>query len=369
MTEKRKQIYFFIGTEAELIKVFPVIIECQKGGNTCHLIASGQNDLHKSRILDRIQLNGRLIELSKEESIQKSAVGLLKWFVAVRKRAPRMIRQQFGAEALTGASLVVHGDTVSTMMGAFVAKKLRMRLCHVEAGLRSHHLLNPFPEEIDRLITSRLTSVHFAPGNLPAKNLDKAKGKVINTRYNTILDSLAYSRSVEVMTKEVQNIQGEDYFVFVMHRQENLMNKDFFVQVLEQVKQFSRQKKCVFILHKITENKLRELNLLEELKADEHFLLLSRVDYFDFMKLLDGAQYVITDGGSNQEELHYMGKPCLIMRKTTERQEGIGENAVMYGGKIENMRKFVEHYHSYQKECLLGKYSPSKKICEVLSRL
>ncbi len=369
MTETRKQIYFFIGTEAELIKVFPVIIECQKAGNTCHLIASGQNDLHKSRILDMIQLNGKLIELSKEESIQKSAVGLLKWFVAVRKRAPRMIRQQFDAEALTGASLVVHGDTVSTMMGAFVAKKLRMRLCHVEAGLRSHNLLNPFPEEIDRLITSRLTSVHFAPGNLPAKNLDKAKGKVINTKYNTILDSLAFSRTVEVMTKEVQDIQGEDYFVFVMHRQENLMNKNFFVQVLEQVKQFSRQRKCVLILHKITENKLRELNLLEELKSDAQFLLLSRVDYFDFMKLLDGAQYVITDGGSNQEELHYMGKPCLIMRKTTERQEGIGENAVMYGGKIENMRKFVEQYRSYQKECLLGKYSPSKKICEVLGRL
>ena len=148
MTKVKKQIYFFIGTEAELIKVFPVIIECQKAGNTCHLIASGQNDLHKSRILDMIQLNGKLIELSKEESIQKSAVGLLKWFVAVRKRAPRMIRQQFDAEALTGASLVVHGDTVSTMMGAFVAKKLRMRLCHVEAGLRSHNLLNPFPEEI-----------------------------------------------------------------------------------------------------------------------------------------------------------------------------------------------------------------------------
>ena len=86
------------------------------------------------------------------------------------------------------------------------------------------------------------------------------------------------------------------------------------------------------------------------------------------MKLLDGAQYVITDGGSNQEELHYMGKPCLIMRKTTERQEGIGENAVMYSGKTDSIKKFAEHYKNYQRECLLEKCKPSKLICNTLCR-
>lgn len=362
-------MYFFIGTEAELIKVFPVIIECQKAGRICHLIASGQNDLRKSRILGFIDLNGKFIELSREEEIQKSAVGLLKWFLAVKKKAPRIIKKHFSAEELAGANLIVHGDTVSTMMGALIGKKLGMRVCHVEAGLRSHNLLNPFPEEIDRLITSRLARVHFAPGKGPTRNLRKAKGVVVNTGYNTILDSLACSKHMQIMTKEVQDIQGQDYFVFVMHRQENLMNNDFVRQVLSQIRQFSREKKCVLILHKITENKLKELRILDVLKKDKHFLLLPRVDYFDFMKLLDGAQYVITDGGSNQEELHYMGKPCLIMRKTTERQEGIGENAVMYSGSIENMRKFVGQYSNYQREYLLGKARPSKVICDTLCSL
>lgn len=361
-----KPIYFFIGTEAELIKVFPVIIECQNAGKTCHIIASGQNDLRKNRISDFIKLNGKFIELSKETDIKKNAVGLLCWFFRIKKKAPRTMKKYFCIGELKGADLIVHGDTVSTMMGAFVGKKLEMRVCHIEAGLRSHNLLNPFPEEIDRLITSRLAKVHFAPGRLPTENLHKAKGIIINTRYNTILDSLTWSKRMEIKTKAVQEIQGKDYFVFVMHRQENLMNNDFVRQVVKQIKELSREKKCVLILHKITENKLYELGILDKLKKDCHFLLLPRVDYFDFMKLLDGAQYVITDGGSNQEELYYMGKPCLIMRKRTERREGIGKNAVMYAGKIENIKKFGENYKSYKKECLLEKCQPSKIICDVL---
>lgn len=364
-----KSIYFFIGTEAELIKIFPVIIECQNAGKICHIIASGQNDLRKNRIIDFVKLNGIFIELSREEEIRKSAMGLLIWFLKIRRRASVQIKKCFQKNDLKGANLVVHGDTVSTMMGAFVGRRLGMRVCHVEAGLRSHNLLNPFPEEIDRLITSRIASVHFAPGKRPVENLRRVKGIVVNTEYNTILDSLAYSRDMEVMTWEVQEIQSEDYFVFVMHRQENLMNNDFVKRVLGNVKRFSRERKCVLILHKITENKLRELGILDDLKKDQHFLLLPRVDYFDFMKLLDGAQFVITDGGSNQEELYYMGKPCLIMRKHTERQEGIGENAVMYSGKIENMRKFEKKYEDYRKKSMFEKNRPSKKICDILCKL
>lgn len=364
-----KSIYFFIGTEAELIKVFPVIIECQNVGKTCHIIASGQNDLKKSRIIEFIKLNGKFVELSREADIKKSALGLLHWFLGVKKEAQQIMKKHFHTAELSGADLIVHGDTVSTMMGAFVGKKLRMRVCHVEAGLRSHNLLNPFPEEIDRLITSRIARVHFAPGRLPVENLSKVKGTVINTEYNTIMDSLALSEIMEIRTKEVCEIQEEDYFVFVMHRQENLMNHDFVRQVLKQIRILSREKKCVLILHKITENKFQELGILEKLKKDIHFLLLPRVDYFDFMKLLSKAQYVITDGGSNQEELYYMGKPCLIMRKTTERQEGIGENAVMYDGRIDSVKKFADNYRSYQRKCLLEKSHPSKVICDILCQI
>ena len=129
-------------------------------------------------------------------------------------------------EDLKGSNLVVHGDTISTMMEALVGRELGMRVYHVEAGVRSHNLLKPFPEEIDFLISSKLARVHFAPGDVPAGNLKKVKGKVINTQQNTLLDSLRFSQDI-LLISNIEKILNEDYFVFVMHRQENLANKTF----------------------------------------------------------------------------------------------------------------------------------------------
>lgn len=335
-----KPIYFFIGTEAELIKIFPVIIECQKRNALCHIIASGQNNLRKSRILEHMNLNGEILELSKERDIVKSAVGLLSWFLKTKKKAAGLIKNKFGENNLKGANLIVHGDTVSTMMGAMVGRKLGMQICHVEAGLRSHNLLNPFPEEIDRLITSRMARLHFAPGDVAYQNLKKAKGKVINTKQNTLLDSLNFSKEIPVGS-DITEILEEKYFVFVMHRQENLANRSFVCGVVKEITKAAEKQKCVIILHEITRNALVKFNLMDSLKSNINIILQPRVDYFDFMKLLQNASFVITDGGSNQEELYYMNKPCLIMRKTTEREEGIGENARLFNGKASDISTFV----------------------------
>ena len=359
---KKRNIFFWIGTEAELIKVFPVIIECQKKNAICHIIATGQNDLTKSRILQLIQLNGKMVTLSNESEIKKNAIGLLRWFMKVLHNSGKLILKYFNESELKNQCMVVHGDTVSTFMGALVGRKMHMTVCHVEAGLRSHNLLNPFPEEIDRLLTSRIARIHFAPGQDPAKNLKHAKGKIIDTKYNTILDSLAESKKLVVQTQAVNDLLNDQYFVFVMHRQENLMNKNFFSDVLKQIRVISKQKKCVLILHKITEKKLIEMNEMKSLENDSNFVLLPRVDYFDFMKLLDYSQFVITDGGSNQEELHYMGKPCMIMRKTTERNEGIGYNAILYNGKVSSINQFADNYLKYRIDSLTNREHPSELI-------
>ncbi len=361
-----KEVFFFIGTEAELIKVFPVIIKCQDKGSICNIIASGQNDLRKTRILEYLNLNGKYVELSQESDIKKSAMGLFTWFAVTKNKAKKVLRQNFSMVNMQNKFLVVHGDTVSTFMGALIGKQLRMRVCHVEAGLRSHHLLNPFPEEIDRLLTSRLARVHFAPGQEAADNLSGVKGRVINTQYNTIIDSLAVSREMPVITNSLEIVLRQKYFVFVMHRQENLMNKEFVNQTLQYVKEMAKRITCVLILHKITENILWGMGLLQELQNNPDFILFQRVDYFDFMKMLEHAEYVITDGGSNQEELYYMGKPCLIMRKTTERKEGIGKNARMFGGRAADIMDFADEYLSLRFDPVCADRSPAEIIAEVL---
>ena len=265
--------------------------------------------------------------------------------------------------------MVVHGDTVSTMMGAYLGRSLGMKVAHVEAGLRSHNWFSPFPEEIDRVLTSHKATLHFAPGSQAVENLRKAraKGRIVDTEYNTIIDSLAYSRSVPCKNEAVQALRdGTPYFVFVMHRQENLANKKLVEAMVVRVTAQAQTVRCVMILHKPTEVTLAQMGILEKLQADPRFTLLPRVEYFDFMKLLDGASFVITDGGSNQEELAYMGKPCLIMRDRTERSDGLGENARLYGGDLQAVDDFVRNYTRYRRPAVTPAQSPAACIADAL---
>lgn len=362
-----RTIFFFLGTEAELIKVFPVILEAKKRGLEYKIIASGQNNIVDSAIMKTIQCGNIDLELSKETSIKKSAKGLLKWWFDTYKTAVKKIRAAFPNVDFDNSDMVVHGDTVSTYMGAKIGHKLGMRVCHIEAGLRSHNLLSPFPEEIDRLLTSRIATMHFAPGDTATDNLKKVKGTVINTKQNTLIDSLTYSRKIP-LSAGLKEIIGTDYFVFVMHRQENLANKKFVSEVIEQVEEAARDKKCVIILHEITKNTLVTMGLLEKLKENDQIILLPRVDYFDFMKILDNSLFVITDGGSNQEELYYMSKPCLIMRTNTERNEGIGKNARLFNGKAEDIRAFLEEVEKMQIKCDNIEGNPSEIINDYLQK-
>lgn len=361
-----KKIYFFIGTEAEFIKVFPVIIACDNKGMEVKIISSGQNDISKSRIWEVLPNRGIDLLLSEERDIKKSAVGLIRWFIHLERRAWKSVQSTFGQEELANAPMVVHGDTVSTVLGARIGKRLGMKVCHVEAGLRSYNLLNPFPEEIDRLLTSKVAQYHFAPGKKPLQNLKKAKGIVVDTKYNTIIDSLSLSENMEVRNEKVKTIIGTEYFVFVMHRQENLINTDFFVKSVECVEKLSESIKCVMILHTPTRIELEKVGKLDTLERNTNFILLPRIDYFDFMKVLNAAKFVITDGGSNQEELAYMGKPTLIMRKTTERQDGIGENAYLYDGNIEKILEMKRTYQNWKRSKVVVEESPSEIIVNTL---
>jgi len=364
-----QKILFFVGTEAELIKLFPIMIECNHKNLEYAIIASGQNNIYNSPILDAIGGIKPELILSDEKEISKNAIGLLIWYIKTYRKTKKKLSVEFSNSEDLKPIIIVHGDTVSTLMGAYIGEKLGMIVCHVEAGLRSHHLLNPFPEEIDRLLTSRKAEYHFAPGDAPVTNLKTAHGKIINTRYNTIIDSLRYAMN-RTNKLIVNGIDDAPYFVFVLHRQENLLNKNLVCNIIEQIKIVSKNMKCVMILHKITELALQKYHLLDTVKENQNIITLPRMEYFDFMKLLHGSEFVMTDGGSNQEELHYMGKPCLILRNTTERNEGIGSNAVLYQGNMELLKTFPQ---LYKEKIISAKMesdiSPSKIIVEKLEQI
>lgn len=363
---RQPRLLFFIGTEAELIKVFPVVLEAEALGLPLGIIASGQNDIAASPIMQQVLERRPDAVLSQEKDITKSAPGLLKWFLATYKSAPAALRRQLPEVDFARSVFVVHGDTVSTVMGAWTGQKLGARVAHIEAGLRSHHMLNPFPEEIDRLLVSRKATLHFAPGEAAARNL-KNKRLVLNTQYNTIYDSLQYA-----LGANLPNPLGEEaahpYFVLVLHRQENLMNRKFLLAVVHQATLVAKQYRCVFIMHRPTEIALEEAGVLDTLRQNPGFALLPRQPFLQFVPLLNGASFVITDGGSNQEELHYMGKPCLVLRKATERMEGLSSNAQLYGGRTGRISEFALEFTRFQRPGIKASASPSARIALALKK-
>ena len=135
------------------------------------IIASGQNDIESSRILT--QMNRKVDYALDRDTHITTGVQLIKWWFKIYIQAKHRIKKRFKDIDFKRSVMIVHGDTVSTVMGAFIGRRLKMEVAHVEAGLRSYHLFNPLPEEIDRIVTSMFSDVHFAPGDIPERNLAK----------------------------------------------------------------------------------------------------------------------------------------------------------------------------------------------------
>ncbi|WP_082113001.1 UDP-N-acetylglucosamine 2-epimerase [Pseudoxanthomonas suwonensis] len=222
---------------------------------------------------------------------------------------------------------VVHGDTASTLLGALVIRLIGARVCHVEAGLRSEKLLDPFPEEIIRRLTSILSSIHFAPDRASVDNLSRTKGQVIETSGNTLRDSLSLALA-SIGTLPTKGGSG-GYAVISIHRNENLSSTSDFDFLMNLVLRVSDVLPVKFVLHPATREKIMATGWLDQLQRKPSLELMDRMDYMEFVSLLIHSNMLLTDGGSNQEEAAMLGLPTLLLRRTTERGDGLGDNIVL----------------------------------------
>jgi len=365
MKASSPRLYFFVGTTAELIKVMPVMLACTRARLAFDIIASGQNDVRTSELLTFCGKSRPDVVLH-EGPIRKSAAGLLAWFAKTFVRSIGRLRRLLRAHARGEAIVVVHGDTVSTVMGALLAKLHGARVAHVEAGLRSFDYLHPFPEEIDRVVTSRLTDIHFCPNAWAVSNLSRRSGAKVDTGHNTLLDALEIARREGAPSPTLQALAGRDFFIFVMHRQENLFDESLVRALVAKVVEQSRRDHCVFILHHLTEVALDKLGLLQAVEREPGITAVRRLPYIEFMQVLSAARYVVTDGGSNQEECFYLGKPCLVLRKVTERTEGLGENVVLSKLEPAVIDAFLADPMQHARPAVTAAESPSAVIVRTL---
>lgn len=360
------RIFFFIGTTAELIKVMPVMRELAARGMPFDVIASGQNDLSKSELFEQAGLPRPVLALNRTLK-RKTAFGLAIWFVFTFFRGLARLPRLFRGLDRASTVLIVHGDTVSTLMGAVLGRILGVRVAHIEAGLRSKNFLQPFPEELDRYLTAFFAHIHFCPYASAVCNLERRGGEKIDTGFNTNIDSLAFARSL-APTGGHEDVPRPPYFIFILHRQENVLNNALVRDLLDVLTALTARMRCLFVTHELTMTRLRDLGLLERVAGNPNIVLTGRRPYVEFIRVLDRCEFIMTDGGGNQQECYYLGKPCLILRRLTESEEGLGRNVLVSGNDRATIEQFAAGYERYRHPEVAPPRRPSEIIVDTLLR-
>jgi len=314
-----------VGTRAQLIKMAPVMRELEARNHPFQLIMTGQHSVTMKELLQEFGI--RTVPRFLYEGPEISGLGAMaRWLPMMLARLRRSGKELFGGAPRGRHLVLVHGDTFSTLIGTLAAKSCGSRVAHVESGLRSYNLFNPFPEELTRLACFRMADIAYCPGPWAAGNLNGYDLEVVDTGENTLLDALRHALAE---TPDMPADLPEDYCVASIHRFENLFNRRRLQLIIEMLKRAAREFPVVFVMHPATRRQLERKGLLEALETDPDFRILPRMTYIPFVNLIAEARFVVTDGGSNQEELSYLGIPTLLMREATERQEGLNEGAVL----------------------------------------
>ncbi len=245
--------------------------------------------------------------------------------------------------------VLVHGDTTTSMAAALAAFYQQIPVGHVEAGLRTGNIYSPWPEEMNRLITGRITTHHFAPTPLAEQNLLKegVKPEQIVVTGNTVIDALqmvvkrlAEDKALanEVATKidkmgyDVQRLEGKCRMVLITgHRRENF--GDGFLNICHAIKHLAEQYKDVDFVYPMHLNPNVRKPVLEILgEGAENVFLIEPLDYLPFVYMMQHSTLILTDSGGVQEEAPGLGKPVLVMRNTTERPEAVEAGTVLLVG-------------------------------------
>lgn len=364
---KKKNIYFFIGTTAEFIKIAPVIKELKKRGVQFKLITAGQTKVHFE---DLEKFTGKITPdiIFKEKVNKASVVHFMLWAMRTLVSAPFVLKDEFRNIDRKGTYFIIHGDTVTSIIGAFVAKMHGLKLVHIESGDLSFNLLEPFPEEICRNINIRLADIMFSPTDWAKNNLRKIPGRKINTKQNTIIETCLWAVKNGQLPKFAKKL-GK-YYILIIHRQEHVIfRKNWSRNVMETViTNANPNLSCVILKHDLTVKIIDSLWQTLPKSIREKIFLTPRIKYTDFMKLVKRSEFIATDGASNQQEVYYMGKPCLALRDHTEQIEGLGQNVILSKSNQEVIKNFLTNYKKYKRQPVTIKVAekPSKIIVDYL---
>jgi len=323
---KRKKIFVVFGTRPEAIKLAPVIMELKKNKKfSTKVCVTAQHRQMLDQVLKLffIKPDYDLNIMSKNQRLDqlsaKILLGLTKIFL---KDHPDLV--------------IVQGDTTTTFIAALAAFYLKIPVAHVEAGLRSGDKINPFPEEINRILTSEIAEFHFAPTSLAKENLMRmgVNEKNIVVTGNTVIDSLLIVK--DILSKKEKAVKWQKFFLdnynldlkngkknilVTGHRRESF--GEGFKNICNGIKKIANNFNNVQIIYPVHLNPNVQKPVKDYLSKSKNIFLLPPLEYEPFIFLLSKSYLVLTDSGGVQEEAPSLGIPVLVMRNTTERTEGL----------------------------------------------
>jgi len=208
--------------------------------------------------------------------------------------------------------IMVYGDTNSTLAGAIVASKLNIKLAHIEAGLRSFNM--KMPEEVNRVLTDRISNILFCPTEIAVKNLkneayDNLGCKIVKSG-DVMQDGALFYKNLAI--KPLYDIK-KDFILCTVHRAENTDDETRLKDIFSALEEIAKEKQVILPLHPRTKK------ILEILKLDiEHLSIIEPVGYLEMVWLIDNCDLVMTDSGGLQKEAYFFSKPCITLRDETE---------------------------------------------------
>ena len=241
-------------------------------------------------------------------------------------------------------TVLVHGDTTTSMAASLAAFYMQIPVGHVEAGLRTYNMLSPWPEEMNRQVTDRICTYYYAPteqsrANLLQENIDAKK---IFITGNTVIDALLMAVDIisttagvkEKMAKELQEkgytVGDREYILVTGHRRENF--GDGFLHICKAIKELAALHPEMDIVYPVHLNPNVQKPVYELLSGLSNVYLISPLDYLPFIYAMQHSTLLLTDSGGVQEEAPSLGKPVLVMRDTTERPEAVEAGTVKLVG-------------------------------------
>ena len=332
-----KKIMLVFGTRPEAIKMCPLVKEFQKQSDEFETIVcvTGQH----REMLDQVL---KIFEVTPDIDLNIMKQGQDLTDVTVRiLNGMRDVFKECRPDVV-----LVHGDTTTSTAAALAAFYAQIPVGHVEAGLRTHNIYSPWPEEMNRQLTGRIATYNFSPTPLSEKNLkdEKAVGKIYVTG-NTVIDALHYVvnklKSDETIANEQGAVllnagyditrlaNGKKLILITGHRRENF--GDGFIRMVTAMKDLSEKYPEVDFVYPMHLNPNVRKPIHEVFGEDltrPNFFFIEPLQYLEFVHLMSKATIVLTDSGGIQEEAPGLGKPVLVMRDTTERPEALESGTV-----------------------------------------